>query len=126
MAIFDDFDFSSPKHTLMSFLSTGHAYFPLILLFSTFCNLFRNCVLVCLQLEGRLLPTEKIKFRGRNTVDAGREADWGRAQTRSEVISAVSSSCLYKWDHCLGYGSTTTAGLVVPILRYHFSVFSIS
>ncbi|KAI0210741.1 Piwi-like protein 2 [Lamellibrachia satsuma] len=46
-----------------------------------------------LRLEGRLLPMEKIKFRGRNTVDAGREADWGRAQTRSEVISAVDLSC---------------------------------
>ena len=40
--IFDDFDFSSPKHTLKSFPSTGSAYFPFILLFNTFYNLFKK------------------------------------------------------------------------------------
>ena len=34
------FDFSSPKHTLMFCLSTVNAYFPFILLFSTFYYLF--------------------------------------------------------------------------------------
>ena len=36
------FDFSSPEPTLMSFLSTDNAYFPFILLFSTFCNLLQK------------------------------------------------------------------------------------
>ena len=33
---FDDFDFLSPKYTLVSFLSIGNAYFSFVLLFSTF------------------------------------------------------------------------------------------
>ena len=40
--IFDDFDFLSPKYTLVSFLSIGNAYFSFILLFSTFYSLFRH------------------------------------------------------------------------------------
>ena len=42
MMITDDFDFLSPKYTLLYFLSIGNAYFPFILLFSTFCSLFTN------------------------------------------------------------------------------------
>ena len=49
-------------------------------------------ILPLFQLDGRLLPTEKIRFRGRTTTDAGREADWSRATMRSEVITAVSRS----------------------------------
>ena len=40
--IFDDFDFLSPKYTLVSFLSIGNAYFSFILLFSTFYSLFKH------------------------------------------------------------------------------------
>ena len=42
MMISDDFDFLSPKYTLVSFLSIGNAYFSFILLFSIFYSLFRN------------------------------------------------------------------------------------
>ena len=42
MMIFDDFDFLSPKYTLISFLSIGIAYFSFILLFRTFYSLSRN------------------------------------------------------------------------------------
>ncbi len=40
--ISNNFDFLSPKYTLISFLSIGNAYFSFILLLSTFYSLFRK------------------------------------------------------------------------------------
>ena len=39
---FDDFDFLSPKYTLVSFLSIGNAYFSFILLISIFYSLLKH------------------------------------------------------------------------------------
>jgi len=47
--------------------------------------------IICLQLEGRQLPPEKIIFGNQKSHSAGEQADWGRAATREHVISAVSS-----------------------------------
>ena len=40
--IFDDFDFLSPKYTLVYLLSIGNANFAFILLLSTLYSLFRH------------------------------------------------------------------------------------
>ncbi|ESO02362.1 hypothetical protein HELRODRAFT_65566, partial [Helobdella robusta] len=42
-----------------------------------------------MQLEGRLLPIETIRFRGNASVSAGPEADWSRAVTKNETIVPV-------------------------------------
>ncbi|KAK3727509.1 hypothetical protein QZH41_018372 [Actinostola sp. cb2023] len=46
-----------------------------------------------LQTEGRLLPTEQIRFLN-SSCSAGNEADWGREATRQKVISSVD---LHSW-----------------------------
>ncbi|KAK3090400.1 hypothetical protein FSP39_011581 [Pinctada imbricata] len=42
-----------------------------------------------IDIDGRVVPTEKISFRDGQSVLAGDSADWGGAATRNKVITAV-------------------------------------